>query len=244
MPRIVVFTAAAVATASLATAQPPAASQSEPSCAIVPANVALPETPLRISGGQDSAPRTLFGPRDVLVIDGGTTRGVQLNQTFYVRRLPRELAAAAAAGQRGIVTAGWVRIIGVNETMALAAIDRVCDAIYAGDYLQPFGDPPPPMDSVSVDTGLDFSAPARMVFGPYEKQMAAAGELVLTNAGQAQGVTPGARFAIYRDVQEPGVPLFAIGEATVVSVNPDTSLVRINAARTAVHQGDVFIPRR
>jgi hypothetical protein len=241
MHRIIVFTAAVVAAASVAFAQEPAAPL-EPSCAIVPANTAVPESPLRINGGQDSAPRQLFGPRDVLVIDGGTTRGVQLNQTFYVRRLPRE--NTGRAGLRGIVTAGWVRIIGVNENMALAAVDRVCDAIYAGDYLQPYGPPPPPMDGVVVETGLDFSAPAHMVFGPYEKQMAAAGETVVTDAGQAQGITPGARFAIYRDVEEPGVPLFAIGEATVVSVNPDTSLVRITQARTAVRAGDVFIPRR
>src|SRR5688572_7476266 len=242
MHRIVVFTAVAVAATAVASAQEPAGRAAEPSCAIVPATVALPDTPLRISGGQDSMPRSLFGPRDVLVIDGGTTRGVQLNQTFYVRRLPRQ--RAAVVGDRGIITAGWIRIIGVNETMALASVDRVCDAIYAGDFLQPYGDPPASMDSVVVDTALDFTAPARMVFGPHEKQMAAAGELVVTDAGQAKGITPGARFAIYRDVQAPGVPLFAIGEATVVSVNPDTSLVRINAARTAVAAGDVFIPHR
>ena len=55
-------------------------------CAPPPSNGGPPANPLRLVGSQDTVPRTLFGARDLLVIDGGTNNGVLLGQQFFVRR--------------------------------------------------------------------------------------------------------------------------------------------------------------
>jgi hypothetical protein len=228
--------------AAPAAAQSEAALRSASVCVTLPSNTPRPDHPLRVTGSQDIVHRQLLGPRDLLVIDGGTERGVQLDQLFVVRRLAQ--GHAPSLQERGIVTAGTVRIVAVNEAMALATLETVCDAVYVGDFLQPWGDPPPADDRLPSEIDLDFSSPARMVFGPYERRMASVGEVVVTDAGEAKGVAAGDRFAIYRDVQRPGVPLFAIGEATVESVAPDSSLVRIVRSRTSVTSDDLFVPRR
>ena len=41
-----------------------------------------------------------------------------------------------------IHTTGWLRIVAVNDTTAIAQIEHVCDGVIAGDYLEPFVAPP------------------------------------------------------------------------------------------------------
>jgi hypothetical protein len=40
----------------------------------------------RIVGIQDPTPRSLYGPRDLVIVDAGANRGIQMNQRFFVRR--------------------------------------------------------------------------------------------------------------------------------------------------------------
>ena len=67
---------------------------------------------------------------------------------------------------------------------------------------------------------------------------------MVADIGQSQGATPGARFAVYRDMHQAGLPLAAVGEGIVVSVGSDTSLVRLTRAIDAVETGDLLIPRK
>ena len=91
---------------------------------------------------------------------------------------------------------------------------------------------------------LDFSTPAHVLFGDYGRQISGAGDLVIADIGQSQGTTPGARFAVYRDMHQAGLPLAAVGEGIVVSVGSDTSLVRLTRTIDAVGTGDLLIPRK
>src|SRR4051794_8596592 len=55
-------------------------------CAPPPSLDAAPAEAMRIIGSQDGVPRSLFGDRDLLVLNGGTSAGVQLGQQFFIRR--------------------------------------------------------------------------------------------------------------------------------------------------------------
>jgi hypothetical protein len=67
---------------------------------------------------------------------------------------------------------------------------------------------------------------------------------MVTDFGETRGAVPGMRFAIYRNVNVPGLPLAVVGEAIVVFTEPDTSVVRLTRTRDAVYGGDLLIPRR
>ena len=84
----------------------------------------------------------------------------------------------------------------------------------------------------------------RVVAGNEDRSTGAAGDFMLIDRGSAQGVVPGARFAVYRDVNRPGLPLAAIGEVVVISTGPETALTRITSARGAVLSGDYVARRR
>ena len=205
-----------------------------------------PSDALRVIGAQDTVPRSLFGPRDLLVINGGTAKGAQLGQQYFVRR---RVGFGMVYGDRSphtVRTAGWIRIVAANDTTAIAIVDHSCDGIVSGDYLDPFVAPAVPAGIDRPDTAgaLDFSSLGRVIFGDEERTSGASGDYMLIDRGADRGVVPGSRFAIYRDLGVAGLPLASIGEAAVVATGPTMALVRINVARDAVRSGDFVVPRK
>ncbi len=203
-----------------------------------------PTDPLRIIGAQDSAPRGLFGTRDLLIIGAGTGRGVALGQQFVIRRAPA--SGWHVDGPRAIVTAGWLRIVAVNETTSIGTVEFACDGILRGDYLEPYFEPvlPEHLDRTDTTGELDFSMPARVLFGDEERLTGGTGDFMVIDAGLSHGAEPGARFAIYRDLNVSGLPLAPVGEAIVVHASADTAVVRLTMTRDAVQRGDLLIPRK
>lgn len=191
----------------------------------------------RVVGSQDSAPRALFGNRDLLVVSGGTAAGLQLGQQFFVRR---QNTAGGRWAQRGAVTLGWLRVVAVNETNAVGLVDHVCNGIVVGDYLEPFT--APELSAVLARNDApgepDFALLGRIVGGSENRETVGPGDLALIDWGQNQGLTPGARFSIYRDMGVNGLPLASVGEGVVVSTGSTMALTWVTRARDVVYSGD------
>jgi hypothetical protein len=198
-----------------------------------------------VVGAQVPVARTLFDAGDLLVIDGGTGAGLQLDQQFFVRRNVPFGTAFGAPGI-GTRTLGWIRLVAVNDATAIARVDHLCDGISAGDFLEPFARPavPPGIDRDDTRGEPDFSSLGRFVAGESDRATAGAGDFMLIDWGAPQGLVPGARLAIYRDVQANKLPLASVGEAVVVTVGPMLSLTRITRARDAVRTGDYVALRK
>lgn len=199
----------------------------------------------RIIGGQDSEPRTLFGTRETVVVDAGSSKGIQAGQRFYVRRTIIN-RYENKSGQHAAVTAGWLTITAATENTAFARIDFACDGIQTGDYLQPFVPTalPADVDRTNAAGDPDFSRPGRVLFGDYGRLTGGVGDFMLSDFGQAGGAVPGARYAVYRSLGVDGLPLTAVGEAVMISVGENDSLFRLTQTRDAVIAGDLLIPRR
>jgi hypothetical protein len=186
-----------------------------------------------------------------LIVDGGTRAGIQLGQDFFVRR---EIRFGIMPGRRrdpkqpsqGVNTAGWIRIVAVNDSTAIALVLQVCGPILAGDYLEPFAAPQVPANASTADSSgePDFTALGRVIIGNEDRRTAGAGDFMLIDRGAENGVAAGTRYAVYRDLASPGLPLASIGEAVVITAGPDRSLIRITRARDAVMSGDYVAPRR
>jgi hypothetical protein len=211
----------------------------------------------RVVGAHDAVARALLDRRDVIVLDGGTIRGVQIGQEYFVRRrVTIGMPPTDRTTPRVSRTAGWVRIVGSDETRALASVEHACGPILQGDYLEPFAVPvlPGKIDVTDTSGEPDFHSTGRVLFGDDEHVTASIGEFMLIDKGADQGVTAGRRFAIYRNVDlwwlkgewgpQPELPLAAVGEAVAVNVGSSVSLVRITAERDAVRAGDLAVLRK
>ena len=213
-----------------------------------PASLARPAaTTPRVIGTQDTMARTLFGPRDLLVVNSGLASGMQLNQRFFVRRDNR---FGTAYGKDTLTsrTLGWIRIVAVDNSTAIAAVEHSCDGMMAMDYLEPFVAPVVPTEAVG-DTDAkrgepDFAVLTRVLAGNEDRRTAAPGEFVMIETGVGSSLTPGTSLAIYRHVRVPGLPLASLGDAVVVSVGENVALARIMRARDAVQTGDYMAVRK
>jgi hypothetical protein len=244
---LVLSTIMVLAHAGLAQAQSGGSplSAAEVATACAPTQMMTPPTPtLRIVGTQDTAPRGLIGPQELVIVDGGTQAGLQIGQAYYIRREYWFGSTPSKTGPRTITTVGSLRIVSLNETTAIGQIDLTCEGVFAGDYLEPFtrpvaiaGEPGAPFST------LDFSSLARVMFGKEERRMGATGEFMLLERGNAT-LEVGTRVAVYRDLHSPGLPLTAVGEGVIVSLSNGAPLMRITAAREAVESGDYVVPHR
>ena len=219
-------------------------------CAPRPSLDGPPHGARHVIGGQDTVPRSVFGNRDLLVVDGGTQAGIQLGQQFFVRRqsryaMPGYTMPGYASG-RMATTEGWIRIVAVNESTAIAAVDRACGVITAGDFLEPFVIPVAPPDAGRDERvgDPDFTTLARVVVGNENRVSAVPGDFVLIDHGDQQGLAAGARFAIYRDVGVSGMPLASIGDGIVIATGKSVALTRITRARDVVISGDYVAIRK
>jgi hypothetical protein len=201
--------------------------------------------PLRIIGAQDAVARSEYGTRDLIVVNGGTAAGVQLGQQFYVRR-PNRFGTYDSTQRQGARTVAWIRVVAVNESTAIATFEHLCGPVGQGDYLQPFVAPvvPPGADRDEATGEPDFNAMGQIVSGNENRSSMGAGDFMLIDRGSEQGMKPGTRLALYRDVGATGMPLASLGEAIVISTSLRMSLTRITRTLDAVRNGDFVVPRK
>jgi hypothetical protein len=216
--------------------------QTAVACALPPFLAAPRPAVLRVIGAQDTVRRSIFTNIDLLVVSGGTKAGVELGQRFFVRR-PMTFGGRQ---DHAVHTSGWIRIVAVNDTTSIAAVDFTCSDISEGDYLEPFVVPLVPDDAIRNDPSGEpnFAALGRVLYRTDEYSTAAPGDFTLIDRGSDHDTELGARFAIYRDLRAGGLPLASVGEGIVVSVGKRLSVLRITAARDAIQSGDFVVPRK
>ncbi len=243
--------ASVLSVAHLVSAQIPAAEsltnlQTAVACASPPILINEPTDAVRIVGSQDVVNRAIFGTPEVLVLSHGTNRNIKVNDMYYVRRLLRGAETINDKLPHSVLTAGWVRIVSVNEKMALASPTHTCSDIRQGDFLEPFMAPVvtegammPPL----VQSELNFDAYVRVLHGEIERRSVGTNEFAMLDHGFDRNIRVGTRFAVYRDLKVDANPLKRIGEAIAMSVGPTMTLVRVTSARDAIFAGDAMIPR-
>lgn len=213
-------------------------------CAPRPSFDGAPPDAPRIIGSQDPTPRQLFGDRELLVISGGTAAGLQLGEQFFIRRT---ITAWDSRTPRGAKTVGTLRVVAVNDSTAIGIVDHVCSGIVVSDHLEPYVEPAVSAADYQQDEAPsqpDFSNLGRIVAGSDDRQTVGSGDFALIDWGEAQGLTPGTRFAIFRDVGISGLPLASVGEGVVISTSHAMALTRVIRARDVVFSGDYIALRK
>lgn len=210
-------------------------------CAVRSSSTPPPINAIQIIGSQDTSARLLYDRHDLLLVNGGTGRDLHVDQRFFIRR-SAAFGAKQQTGPRAVATTGWLRIVAVNETTAIARVEYACGAIHQGDYLDAYVEPVIPLgiDKTDATGEPDFTAPAHVLFGEDERASGAAGDFLVID----RALEPGSRLAVYRQLAIPDLPLTPIGETVVVDSDDKTSIIRITRARDYVSTGDLLIPRK
>ena len=207
-----------------------------------------PTSNYRVTGGQDSFVRRIHAPGDLVSIDAGSTDGIMIGQEFYVRRVTRPGQRKISANDPGTVrTSGWIKVYAVDETMSLATVTYACDTIEINDYLEPFTLPQVPAASTSRGKPEKDNY-ARVLPGKDRRRSFGKGDYFVVDRGSDQGVRPGSQFVVFRNkherqVQQPDVFLYELGEAVAVDVKPDRATLLVTVSRDAFSEGDLVAMR-
>ena len=97
----------------------------------------VPNTPPRVTGGQDSFVSQSHAPGDIVTVNAGSQNGIEVGQEYYTRRVlisNREKITPATPAT--IMTSGWIKVWAVDDTMSLATITHACDTINVDDHLE------------------------------------------------------------------------------------------------------------
>jgi hypothetical protein len=201
-----------------------------------------PQTPLRVTGGQDASVRHSHAPSDLVTINAGSQNGIQVGQEFYTRRILESRPDAPTATPDTVITTSWIRVYSVDDTMSLATITHACETVDIGDHLEPFTLPAMPV------VASDKPKPQRddyghVVAGNSRRGSFGRGDFFILDRGGDHGVAPGAQFVLYRHKQQAGNFLYDLGEAVAVDVAPTTSTLLVTVSRDAILEGDLVAIR-
>jgi hypothetical protein len=203
-----------------------------------------PPTPLRITGGQDSFARRIYGPGDLVTINAGRNNGIEVGQEYYVRRLQLDRRAPISKDSPATIrTTGWIKVYAVDDEMSLVTVTHACDTIEVGDYLEPFSLPVVP--TVSKDRlKPERDNYAKVLVGTDRRTNFGKGDYFVINRGSEQGITVGSQFVFYRDKKQAENFLFEIGEGIATEVKPDMSTVLVTVSLDTIQSGDYVALRR
>jgi hypothetical protein len=203
----------------------------------------VPGSALRVVAAHSGTNHIIYSAGEVVVINGGTPQGLMVGQRYFVRHLQLGLTGEPPSpkAHAPIRTAGWLSIIAADERFALARIDFACDAIEAGDYLDPFVEPSLPTEIVA-DGASNFVGMGRVLFGSDRRQTFGDGDIANIDRGKSHGIGIGSRVAFYRDRLN-GTPLVEMGAGVVVEATAETAKVVVVRVREAVVRGDYVTVR-
>lgn len=233
--------------------------------AVLPAHIVCAELPvaapptaaLTIAGADAVDGRSSLATGDSVVINAGTASGLAVGQRYVSRRLgmPPRFFPKKGEGYGAVRTTGVITLTAVNENMAIGRIELACDNVGPGDLLEPYQEPVVPAPAAAGEP--QFEDRAQVLFGADTRSTVGDGEIFSIDRGSTTGITPGARFALYRDpgrramtygamygVAQPCLPLVYIGEAVVLEVRDTTSKAILVTTKDAVETGDVAVRRR
>lgn len=197
-----------------------------------------------ILGHRDEKNRSVFGVRDILLLDLGADFGATVGQNFVVRRRFRlgDKAGPLKDASFGEQTAALVQIVETHPATSVAVVVYTCGELYAGDSLQPFD--PLPVLSARAGGSPRFEDPARIIFGEHGVSMGAPKQLMVIDRGASNGAERGQRLTIFRRIQGERGPVSTIADAVVIAVRENSATIRIERSSDAVSVGDLVALHR
>jgi hypothetical protein len=197
-----------------------------------------------IIGHRDEKSRSVFGVRDILLLDIGSDFGAAVGQNYVVRRRFRvgDRSVPEKQASFGDQTAALVQVVETSPAISTAVVVYTCGELYAGDSIEPFD--PLPLLSAQPSGAPRFEDPARIIFGEHGQAMGAPKQLMVIDRGAREGAQRGQRLTVFRRALGERGPVTPIADAIIVAVKEDSATIRIERARDAVSVGDLVALHR
>ena len=190
-------------------------------------------------------------PGDIVYVDGGMAAGLSPGLVFSIVQ-PRDMLLHPHTGGevgRYYQYQGRLRLLTVNDDVAIAEVVQACDAITVGAGLKPFVPEPVPLGRrtglrpANVPVDEEELADSAVILGAKDGLFSMGEDnVVFVNLGIDSGVAPGDVYTIYRRNRD-GMPPVIVGELALMAVHSRASVARILESRYTVYAGDLLEPK-
>ena len=184
------------------------------------------------------------GEGDVIFINHGKDWGIKAGDEFRIQRPAHAVRHPATEQDLGtyISRIGRIRVLVAQQSTATAVIDLSCEEIREGDELVPWEEIPVPLlrtmpEFDRYDVEPTGGATGHIVSTTRAgRTIMASGDIMHTDLGVASGVKPGQVLTMYRDNGD--LPRLNIGQAVILTVEPETSTAKITLSVRESGVGD------
>jgi hypothetical protein len=183
------------------------------------------------------------GTGDIVFLNQGRNQGIAAGAEYLVVRADHKVVHPATKEELGtyMQRMAHVRVLCAQENTATALVVGSCEGIHPGDELVPWKEMPSPMlaSLPPVDRCMEPSGLAQgwiVDGGPDELISVAGGNVINTDLGNEAGVRPGSLLTIFRDNGD--LPRLVLGQAVVLTVDGETSTVKVLHSTREVRLGD------
>ena len=183
------------------------------------------------------------GQGDVIYLSRGRDWGLQPGDELQVRRIDRDVLHPDTGVLMGqfVRRLGKARVLYVQETTATAVLTMACDAIGFGDGLVAWEEiPVPERDEIPAFSRYDptpSGGPTGTVVETVDTlTVVGEGNIISVDLGELSGARPGDVVTLYRENGD--LPRLNLGQAIILTVEPDTATARINVSVREIFVGD------
>ena len=206
---------------------------------------------LEIVGAEQEQEKTTFGAGELVFINAGSQRGVQVGQEFQVVRPRGQFTTKLTrkSGWLGVYTQeiGRLRVTVVKERMSVARVTNSCDMILLGDLLRdvPYRVSPPAGESGDLDR---FAEPTgkqngRIVLARDAREMISRHQIVYIDLGTEDNVKQGDMLTVYRPAGTGNISRFR-DEAVTPTANYGFESERYRGGKFSIKSQRVEDPDR
>ena len=199
---------------------------------------------LTIFSGEELEFKEDFATQDIVYLSGGEAEGVKAGQEYFVSVPIRKLRHPRTDAVLGLLVRqlGRVQVLCTQEHTATAEVIAACDAIPVDAWITPYEPYPVPMALLTEPLRLcdppndkpkgtiTYSRDDILTFGT--------DQMVLIDMGEADQVTPGSLFTIYRDNLVEGGPRLILGEMAILLTGDHWASAKIVSSNGPIRVGD------
>ncbi|MFN7981965.1 MAG: carboxypeptidase-like regulatory domain-containing protein [Vicinamibacterales bacterium] len=189
---------------------------------------------------RDDAKRQLYTQGDVLLIDGGTDRGLEVGHNYVARRTYRVRGTARDLSLEH--SAGVVQVVSADEQTATAVVVYACDVLMKGDALAAFL--PEPTRTPEPFGTPAFDDAARIVVADSGQQLGAPRRLMVIDRGADADLHVGQTLTLFRREGVSRLSASVVGAAVIVALREHSATIRVDQGRDAIDAGDFAAPQR
>lgn len=181
---------------------------------------------------------------DIVYLSGGDAEGVKAGQEYFVNVPVRKLKHPHTGATLGLVVRqlGRVRVLCTQEHTATAEVMASCDAIPIGAWATPYEPYPVPMALLTPP--LEICDPPNdkskgvITYCRDDATSFGADTMVFIDLGEADQVSPGTLFTIFRDNLVEGAPRLLLGELAVLLTGDHWATAKVLSSKVPIRVGD------